>query len=303
MSQMAMQNVIAKLCVDIKFRQAFLSEPEQSLNGFALTTEEVESIKAIDMEAVREYAASLVGKRAGMIRKWMELPLRFLEEKTSRAKVNHILHRYGIEEIRGSEGVGGEWARRESARFCEHLRSLIEAKEIEVPGFEDLLEFQSLKFLMVMDAEVSQSAAEFDAAKIAELSLTAEQQRTLRPLVGSHACLKTFKYNMDPAIRRLEAHESVEELEEGPSWALFYKRAGKIDLDIVFVTRPLKQLIEMLSGEQTVQEIIEHLGAEYLSPEVNEQDFADDCLGVLQGFYEAGIITFIGEEALAYRGA
>src|SRR5262249_47340624 len=155
----------AKLCLDHEFRQAFTSNPGKALESCALTAEESEEIKSVDTQAVREYATSLLGKRLGLIKKWLQLSLLLLAKQLSAEKLHAILKRYASENIRGTDEIGGDWVRREFDRVSKYLRQLAAIGEIDVPYFTDMLEFEVLRFSMLNDLEVSKRAIEVTRAE------------------------------------------------------------------------------------------------------------------------------------------
>src|SRR5205085_2611718 len=143
MSVIEMQSVIARLCVDTSFRRAFIQEPEKILATFDLTGDEAQSLKALDMESVQDYASSLVGKKMALLQNWLPLSLSYLEQTSSREKVRHILRDYSLDTIRDTEELGGTWVQGEYERLRNYLRQLSADGEIDDPYFADLLEFET----------------------------------------------------------------------------------------------------------------------------------------------------------------
>lgn len=298
MSIITMQTVIAKLCVDFKFRESFLSDPDKTLEEFSLTREQVESIKAIDLEAINDYAGSLIGKRMGLIKKWLPLSVIVLETNLQSGRLNRILHRYGLEYIRDTDDLGGEWVRSEFKRFCNYLRELISLKQIDIRYFADVLEFEVVKFSMMMDADVSRSAIEFaESNGAAQIDFAETPLGELRPLLGAHARVRLFNYDMGELIEHLENFHATPGLEEEPTWVLFFKKAHSVKVDSSTINPPLKDLLDLCTGDRTVEEIVSAIASKYaLALEVSEEDLRDDSLGILEQVYKAGAITFISEK-------
>jgi hypothetical protein len=292
MSVSAMQTVIAKLCVDHKFRQTFASNPDRALESFALTARESEEIKSVDMQAVREYASSLLSKRLGLIKKWFPLSFLVLAKEVAAEKVHAILNRYGLENIRGTDEIGGDWVRAEFHRVSKYLHQLIAIKEIEVPHFTDVLEFEVLKFSMLNDLEVSKFAMEFTKADRTKSTFTSEWQRGSRPLLGKHARLRLFKYNMAELIPLVEEQKAIPPLEVEPTWVLFFKRPRALGVDTSIINLPLKRLIELCDGGRTIDGIISSI-ASHLG--ITDAEARDDCLATLEQLYIGGAVDFIGE--------
>ena len=294
MPMIDMQTVIARLCVDAQFREAFLKDPDTTLKQFDLTQQECESIKELDMQAIREYASSLVGKRIGIIRKWYRLPFAFLEAKLPRDKVNRIARRFGVDEIRETDEMGGEWVRAEFDRFYAYLRELISTKEINLTGFSDLLEFEAVRFSMGQDPELSSVAAEFSEANQAkELVFTEEFQKSFGPLLGRHTRIRHFNYNVADLVTMLEEEMPVPELEEEPNWILFFKRPHSLQVDASVINLPLKSLFEMCTGEWSTVDVISSIASQYCaSSDTPEEELKEDCLAILEQMYSAGAITF-----------
>src|SRR5262245_47430963 len=250
MSMIAMQTTIARLCVDLNFRRSFLSSPDATLSGLDLTSDEVERIKSLDMEAVGDYAGSLLAKRIGLIGKWLENPLDFLERHLGLHKASHIAMHYGMKSVRDNEELGGEWVRAEFARFCDYLRNLIRLKEIDVPGFADLLEYEALKFSMTMDPVVSTIAREFsEATASATINLPNRAAGELRPMLGGHAVVRSFEYNVPDYVEERENGNQDAELVREPIAVLFYKNTNQIRVEINIINLPLKDLLEMCDGQ------------------------------------------------------
>jgi hypothetical protein len=59
MSKEALQAVIGKAVLDSEFREALFADPDQALEGYELTEEEVAALKAIDAETMESFAGSL----------------------------------------------------------------------------------------------------------------------------------------------------------------------------------------------------------------------------------------------------
>ena len=59
MSKEALQAVIGKAVMDSEFREALFADPDQALEGYELTEEEVAALKAIDAETMESFAGSL----------------------------------------------------------------------------------------------------------------------------------------------------------------------------------------------------------------------------------------------------
>ena len=59
MSKEALQAVIGKAVLDSEFREALFADPDQALEGYELTEEEVAALKTIDAETMESFAGSL----------------------------------------------------------------------------------------------------------------------------------------------------------------------------------------------------------------------------------------------------
>ena len=59
MSQEAVQAVIGKAVLDSEFREALFADPDEALEGYELTEEEVAALKSIDAETIESFAGSL----------------------------------------------------------------------------------------------------------------------------------------------------------------------------------------------------------------------------------------------------
>ena len=59
MSKEALQAVIGKAVLDSEFREALFADPDQAVEGYELTEEEVAALKAIDAETMESFAGSL----------------------------------------------------------------------------------------------------------------------------------------------------------------------------------------------------------------------------------------------------
>jgi hypothetical protein len=59
MSKEALQAVIGKAVMDSEFREALFADPDQALEGYELTEEEVAALKAVDAETMESFAGSL----------------------------------------------------------------------------------------------------------------------------------------------------------------------------------------------------------------------------------------------------
>jgi hypothetical protein len=294
MSMIYMQTTIARLCVDQPFREAFLRDPDSTLEPFDLTVEERESIKALDMEAVGEYASGLLGKRIGIIKKWFRLPWLFLEARLPAPALGRVFRRFGVEEIRDSDEMGGEWVRSEFDRFHKYLQDLVSSKEIDLPGFSDLLEFEATRFSMALDPELSSIAAEFGRAIMAsDTAFTREFQDNFSPLLGKHARILSFNHNVADLVTILEEGMPIPELEEEPTVVLFFKRPQELKVDTSLINLPLRTLLEMCTGEWSTSNVVSSVISQYGALlDVPEEDLREDCLAVLKQLHLAGAIRF-----------
>jgi hypothetical protein len=59
MSKEALEAVIGKAVLDSEFREALFADPDQALEGYELTEEEVAALKTIDAETMESFAGSL----------------------------------------------------------------------------------------------------------------------------------------------------------------------------------------------------------------------------------------------------
>jgi len=59
MSKETLQAVIGKAVLDSEFREALFADPDQALEGYELTEEEVAALKTIDAETMESFAGSL----------------------------------------------------------------------------------------------------------------------------------------------------------------------------------------------------------------------------------------------------
>ena len=59
MSKEAVQAVIGKAVMESEFRELLFANPDQALEGYELTDEEMAALKAIDAETMESFAGSL----------------------------------------------------------------------------------------------------------------------------------------------------------------------------------------------------------------------------------------------------
>ena len=292
MSMMGMQTVMARLCVDYEFRQAFAIDPDRALEASALTAREAAQIKATDIEAVREYAGSLLGKRIGLIRKWLPLSLRVLAKHLSAQEANRILERYGLENIRGTDEIGGEWVRAEFQRVSEYLTGLVARGEIEVPYFRDVLKFEVVKFWMLNDLAVNECARCFTKPDRTQSTFTDECQRNGKLRLGKHACLESFDHNLAELLPLVEKEASMTQLEVNPSYVLFFKRPDAPGVANSTVNLPLKQLIELCDGTRTIDGVVSSISSQL---GMTEAVVRNDCWAALGQLYIGGAVGFVEE--------
>lgn len=292
MSMIAMQTVIAKLCVDQTFRENFSIDPDKELEPSALTAKESAEIKSIDMQAVCEYASSLLNKRLGLLRKWFPLSLGVLAKRLPAEELYAILNRYGLANIRGADEIGGDWVRGEFHRVSTYLRHLIAIGAIDVPCLPDVLEFEVLTFTMLNDPEISKSALGFTTADRTKSTFISECQRTSKPLLGRHACLRSFNHNMAELLPLVDEQQDIPPFEMKPTWVLFCKRPHAFGVDTSTINLPLKQLIDLCDGKRTVADIISSIASHF---RITKAESGNDCLSALEQLYIRGAVTFISD--------
>lgn len=59
MSKEAVQAVIGKAVTDSEFREALFANPEEVLEGYDLTEDEIAALKSIDAETIESFAGAL----------------------------------------------------------------------------------------------------------------------------------------------------------------------------------------------------------------------------------------------------
>lgn len=298
MSTLAMQTVIAKLCADFEFRRQYFAEPDASLIQFDLTPEERDNIKSLDMPHVRDYAFSLVAKRTELIKKWFPLTFAYLESQLPPADVRQLLHRYGTETYRDNEELGGEWVRGESERFYHYLRDVIARGEVYLPYFSSLLDYEHIVFSMRNSIETYHSSAGFDKAHEVVAALSTEALLKSKPLIGSHARVHWFDYEVSDLVAAIEEEKPLPELVTEPVWVLFLRVPYAQAVNTSVISPPLKELIELCTGERTAEDIVSHIARQHASPSgFSEDDLRSDCLNVLGQLCEMRVVTFVGEES------
>ena len=304
MSALAMQIVIARLCADFGFRRAYFNEPDKTLGEFDLTREEIDSIKALDMPVVREYALSLVAKRTELIKKWFAMTFSYLETALPQAEVNQLLHRYGVETYRDREELGGEWLRGESERFYEYLRGFAERGEVTAPYFSDFLEYEYAVFSMKNSPETYQSSADYEKANEAEApGLTPDLVRRSRPVIGRHARLRLFEHDVAELVACLGEGRPLPAPAPSPTWVLFLRTPTAQTVIPSVISPPLKELIELCAGGLTTEEIVSDVARRHASGDgFTEEELQNDCLDVLGQLYDMRVVTFLAGGAGANDG-
>lgn len=295
MSVATMQNVIARLCVDISFRKSFINDPDKTLGSYPLSCDEIESIKALDISAVRDYASSLVGKRSGLIRKWFELSICCLEKALSPDATGRILIRYGVENIRNNQELGGEWVLGESERFARFLQRLVAERGIEISYFADLVEFDLLRSMMPLDPAASADARTFKKrSEGIDVAFTGEFTKSLRPLLGRHARIATFKYDVSKLVEEIEKGNVPAHAEERLLHLLFLKKPGARYAVTLSINDPLKSILDLCNGELTIDEIVSAFASS--SPEFSGtplDQLTRECCDALHELYKVYAITFL----------
>jgi hypothetical protein len=302
MSALAMQTVIAKLCADFKFRQDYLNDPDAMLGQYELTTEEIESVKALDMPLVQDYASSLVSKRMSLIKKWFGLTFTYLESRLSHEEVHQLVHSYGVETYRDQEELGGEWLRGESKRFYDYLRQHFAGGDERLPYFSDLMEYEFVSFLMRNSREAHQSSVEINATNPAMARPTLEGDFLLisKPLVGKHARACAFQYNVPVLIEFLRGEKPLPDLPKEPTCCLFLRGTQQQNVVPTIISQPLKDLIDMCTGEHTTEEVVSAVAQQHASLSgFATEDLRADCLNVLGQLYDLNVLTFVGMAAQA----
>jgi hypothetical protein len=293
-----MQTVIAKLCADFEFRRQYFSAPDEALRTFELTPEEIDNIKSLDMPLVRDYAFTLVAKRTELIKKWFPLTFKYLEARLPPADVRQLLHRYGTETYRDKEELGGEWIRGESERFYEYLRANIKPDRMLLPYFNSLLDYEYILFSMRTSLETyKSSAAAFGEANESASPLPIERLIKSKPFIGSHARVHWFDYEVSELVTAIEEGQPLPELSEEPIWMLFLRNLYAQAVTASVISPPLKELIELCTGEKTVDEIVSLIARKHApSSEFSEDDLRSDCLDILGQLHEMRVLTFNVEE-------
>ena len=293
MSMMALQTVIAALCLDARFRQAFLNDPEAALVPFDLLAVERRALRELDLRAVEQYADALLAKRRNLLKQWFPLSLSVLERAWAAERVNEHLWRYGLENVPHSDALGGGWVRDEIGRFYQYLLHHVSACPGDAPYLKDVLMFEMVKLSMLNDPEVSRSARAFAAAQAARPALTRAFRTRCRPLLGRHVRVHAFQFDMARLLSQVESRPSDVRPEAEPVWVLFSKQPQAAEIRTRTIGRALKDLLELCDGTQTVARTLAQAAPRWAADAgVRGAEAESAGLECLIRLYEEGIITF-----------
>jgi hypothetical protein len=294
MSFIAMQTVIARLCVDRPFRQSFRRDADGALQAHELSPEEVDTVKAIDVDAVDSYAERLMRKRMATIAKWFPLTFAALRKGLPNEQRLEVIHEYGYGTFRSSDDIGGDWVKSESAAFARYVNGLIERGALAMPWLSDLLELEQTRRAMLQDPAASASSRGF--AKGREIARFGELQAQGRPLLGQHASLRRFNCNVVELIAQVEKAETLAPPAPASTWVLFVKRPRRSRIRLQTVTRPVREVLELCDGTKPTAEILDHMVSRYATAATSADDVRSDCRHMLEACYKAGIVTFVAAE-------
>lgn len=292
MSFLAMQTVIAKICVDYAFRQSFVRNPDEALASCDLTADESESVKALNLEAIQAYADSLVGKKMALVTKWFPLSMAALKKGLPDRQFRRIVFGYGYHGPRDDSQLGGEWVRGEFMRFKNYLQGLIVKGEIDVPFFNDVLEFEAARQMLSQDPTASKSPhAPASEQTLADAFGDAAQNRT-KPRLGKHVSIRRFNCDIVALMSATETDEkSAGPVATDPTWAMFVKKPGTAKVVVQRISPALRDVLELCDGTRTTAEILASIVSRHgKSDGLPEHEVRGDCLTVLEQFYAAGLI-------------
>jgi hypothetical protein len=294
MSFIVMQTVIARLCVDHRFRQSFRRDADEVLTLYDLSDDEVVAVKAIDYHAVDSYADGLVRKRLGTISKWFPLTFAALRKALPPEQRLELMNGYGYGTIRESDDIGGDWVRSESHEFTTYLRSLVARGELQMAYLPDLLDLETTRREMSQDEAVSVSSQEFFLAQRA--APRSELRAQSRPLLGQHASLRQFSCNIVDLIAQIEEAQAFVAPPTAPTWVLFVKKPRRPKITLQTVTRPVQELLSLCNGARTSAEILDDMVSRHATTTISPDDVRGDCRKVLEECYQAGILAYRATE-------
>lgn len=293
MSMIALQTVIARLCVDAPFRGAFEEDPERALQPLDLTPAEAQKLRALDREALHAYADALMAKRLSLPKKWFPISLRGLEIHLSAAVLLDRLHHYGLTTRRGPREIGGDWVRAESERFGQYLAQTAERWAPEAPYLGTVIEFERRKLALLNDPVPEQgpspgSEAGCVGAFIGDPTFPAR----VRPRLGPQAVVCAFPYNLAKLMAWVEGRPDPGPPQEEPTGVLLFRPPGALSVHIRTINPALRDLLALCDGTRALAQILAVTAPRYAPAwGLTEEETVGECLTILRRLHAEGIIT------------
>lgn len=297
MSLITMQTVIARLCIEAGFRQAFLSGPDPVLHPLDLTAAESEALKALDRRALQEYASALVAKRLALLQKWFPLFFRLLEIYLAPSERQALFDHYVSQTLHPADEIGGHWVRGESERFYHYMHQIWRRPDRARPFLADILHFEWQKLTLKQDPAVSRALLAFmEVHRRAGGDETTGFHENSRLLLGPHVRVCGFRYHPAKLMARIVAAPPAPAVEEESTWVLFYRKAFQPDVGTFTITSPIKELLERCNGTWPLDRILSSCLRRWAATgSLPAVETKSACLKFLHQLYSQGLLTPIHE--------
>lgn len=287
MSMTEVQTVVAKLCLDTSFRRDYLARSGAALSGFKLTEAEIAQVTELDVTAVGAFGDRLLHKRIGMIKHWLPLTFRLLEQNGPDEQVEALLLKFTQTFVRDDQEYGGEWARRESGRFVDYLVPFVDRGVIGPPALSSLLRFEYLRLAMTIDPRLAQSAA---ATGRTRNVLATDGLLIVRP---AHVRVERFAVNVPRLVETVERSAPIEHVPEHSCQVLFVRRSGDASVDTMVVGDGSAALLEACEVPRTAREVVAATVQRFAEEGEDTVALSEQCRRELERLFQAGAVIAV----------
>jgi glycosyltransferase involved in cell wall biosynthesis len=247
MSVADFQSVIARLYTDRTFRRLFEISDEDALAEYALTDSEVETLKAIDRKAVKQYAVALRRK----VRNQFEDALRPYIAAMGDQEWHRFFDRY-YSSFPARPGESHEQRMFQCIRFLEEYVAQRPEEFASTPHLLDLARADRLRRELKAAVFAADSMSKINELGVQNQHVNSDSMVALSGM----ARIAKFGHNIAALVGSLWSPDSAPTPAVGESFALFLAVPGKGDPEVLPINKSLFELLERIDqSEASVAEL------------------------------------------------
>lgn len=248
------QTVIARLCLDMTFRDRFQTERMAALRSCGVSEAEGAALSTWDPSAVFAFGDALMGKRLRMIKRWLPLSMKALDCVLGPTEARALLNGYVTLRLRASDDLGTKWVLSDSTQLREFVYASPWRVDDDRETVDAVFRFECERLRLLLQAGVGA----FEPGAIVIAPQVSDHDVVVRP---TYAALAVFDRDIQRVIRQLDEARTTSpalcQTTGGPQ-AIIFVRSPK-DVDSIVVDETTARIAEACTEPQVVGELIDTL--------------------------------------------